>query len=158
MPAGLHLSRTAKVVSRAFDDALAAAGGSLPTWLILLALRSRPGTSQREVAAGVGIKGATATHHLNAMESAGLVRRHRDEGNRRVQVAELTPAGVDLFDRLRETAIAFDRRLRSGLTDADAAELRRILGVMAANVGAVECDGAPGGTRRSGSARGAGPR
>jgi MarR family transcriptional regulator for hemolysin len=30
-PIGLLLARTAKAVSRAFDDALTAAGGSLPT-------------------------------------------------------------------------------------------------------------------------------
>ena len=35
-PIGLHLTQVAKVVSRAFDDALAQAGGSLPMWLVLL--------------------------------------------------------------------------------------------------------------------------
>ena len=32
-PVGLHLTRVAKTVSRAFDAALAQGGGSLPVWL-----------------------------------------------------------------------------------------------------------------------------
>jgi hypothetical protein len=40
-PIGLDLTRVARVVSRAFDDALAAAGGSLPVWLVLISLKAR---------------------------------------------------------------------------------------------------------------------
>src|SRR3954454_6748424 len=82
-PIGLDVSRTGRVLSRAFDDELSAAGGSLPTWLIVLALRSGDHTMQRDVAAAVGIEGATLTHHLNRMEADGLVRRHRPPENRR---------------------------------------------------------------------------
>jgi MarR family transcriptional regulator for hemolysin len=77
-PLGLHLAQVAKVVSRAFDDALAEAGGSLPVWLVLISLKSHQAASQRQVAEAAGIQGATLTHHLNAMESAGLVTRRRD--------------------------------------------------------------------------------
>ncbi|MGH3264275.1 MAG: MarR family transcriptional regulator, partial [Trebonia sp.] len=82
-PIGLHLARTAKAVSRAFDDALAAAGGSLPSWLILISVKTRALGNQSELADAVGIRGATLTHHLNAMEADGLVRRRRDPANRR---------------------------------------------------------------------------
>ena len=40
-PIGLQLSQTARIVSRAFDEALDAAGGSLPVWLNLLNLTIR---------------------------------------------------------------------------------------------------------------------
>ena len=40
LPIGLHLAQVAKVVSRAFDDALAGAGGSLPVWLVLISLKA----------------------------------------------------------------------------------------------------------------------
>ena len=93
-PIGLVLTRTARAVSRAFDARLVAAGGSLPVWLILLALRTRETPNQRELAAAVGIQGATLTHHLNGMEDAGLLTRRRDPQNRRVHLVELTPAGA----------------------------------------------------------------
>ena len=126
-PVGLALARTAKSVSRAFDDALAEAGGSLPVWLVLISLKSRPLGNQRELADAVGIREATLTHHLNAMDAQGLVTRRRDPANRRVHLVELTDAGEALFLRLRDAAVAFDQRLRRGLTDRDTADLEGLL-------------------------------
>ena len=134
-PIGLELARAARTVSRAFDDALAEAGGSLPVWLVLLNLKTRQLSKQRDLAEAVGVREATLTHHLNAMDSQGLVTRTRDPANRRVHVVELTPAGEAAFIRLAEAATAFDRRLRDGLTDTDldglAALLTRLAGNMA---------------------------
>src|ERR687885_2824906 len=104
-PIGLHLAQVAKVVNRAFDDALARAGGSLPVWLVLIALKSRQAANQRQLADAVGIQGPTLTHPLTAMESAGLLTRRRDPENRRVHPGELTAAGDQLFLRLREAAM-----------------------------------------------------
>lgn len=133
-PIGLALARTARAVSRAFDDALGDAGGSVPVWLVLLNLKIRPTATQRELAVAVGVREATLTHHLNSMEAAGLVTRRRDERNRRVHVVELTEAGEASFLRLRRVAQAFDRRLRRGITAEQGAELERLLGRLAANV------------------------
>ena len=55
-----------------------------------------------------------------------------------VQVVALTEAGEAAFARLRDTAIAFDAKLRAGLADADLATLSTLLGHLAANVGAGE--------------------
>jgi MarR family transcriptional regulator for hemolysin len=133
-PVGLHLARVARDASRAFDAALAAAGGSLPAWLVLISLKSHRLASQRELAGMVGIQEATLTHHLNAMEASGLVTRSRDPANRRVHVVELTPAGDELFARLREAAMAFDQQLRSGLSEEDIARFEALLDRLHANV------------------------
>jgi MarR family transcriptional regulator for hemolysin len=138
VPIGLRLNQTARVVERAFDDALAAAGGTLPVWLILLNLKVRRPGNQRELAGAVGVREATLTHHLNAMHARGLIARTRDAANRRVQIVTLTEAGEAAFLRLREAAIAFDARLRAGLTGADLATLNSLLGRLAANVGTPE--------------------
>ena len=126
-PLGLHLTRVSRTVSRAFDDALAAAGGSLPVWLVMISLKSGQLASQRELAGAVGVQGATLTHHLNAMESAGLVTRRRDPENRRLHLVELTPAGDALFLRLRDAATAFDQQLRTGLSQDEASQLETLL-------------------------------
>lgn len=133
-PIGLHLTQVAKVVSRAFDDALAQAGGSLPMWVVLISLKSRQAASQRELAETVGIQGATLTHHLNAMESAGLLTRRRDPANRRIHVVELTPEGDELFLRLRDAAMAFDTQLRAGLSERDLAQAEGLLTRLRDNV------------------------
>jgi MarR family transcriptional regulator, transcriptional regulator for hemolysin len=133
-PLGLHLTRVARTVSRAFDDALAEAGGSLPAWLVLISLKSGQLASQRELAEAVGVQGATLTHHLNTMESAGLVTRRRDPANRRLHLVELTPAGDALFLRLRDAAMAFDQRLRADLSAAEASQLENLLTRLRDNV------------------------
>lgn len=141
-PIGLHLARTAQVVNRAFDEALAEAGGSLPVWLVLLNLKTRRIANQRELAQAVGVREATLTHHLNAMETNGLLTRRRAQANRRIHVIELTPAGEAAFLLLREAATAFDRRLRHRLTQEQLEELEGLLNRLAANVG-TEDDAAP---------------
>ena len=145
-PIGLRLNQAARVVGRAFDKALADAGGSLPVWLILLNLKiRRPGT-QRELAEAVGISEATLTHHLNAMDADGLITRTRDAANRRVQVVTLTEKGDQAFLSLRAAAVAFDARLRTGLADTDLATLGALLTRLSANVAAqAEDDGPPWG-------------
>jgi MarR family transcriptional regulator, transcriptional regulator for hemolysin len=133
-PIGLHLARTARSVSRAFDDALAQAGGSVPVWLVLISLKSQQVRNQRELAEAVGIREATLTHHLNAMDEQGLITRRRDPANRRVHQVELTEAGEDAFQRLRGAATAFDQRLRAGLSGDEVSQLEALLGRLAANV------------------------
>ena len=126
-PLGLQMTRVSRIVSRAFDDALAKAGGSLPVWLVLISLKSGQLASQRELADAIGIQGATLTHHLDAMESSGLVTRRRDPENRRLHLVELTPAGDALFTRMRDAATAFDERLRTGLSQPDVVQLEELL-------------------------------
>lgn len=132
-PIGLALATTAKRLGRAFDDALAEAGGSRPTWLILLALKIQPPQTQRELAATVGIEGATLTHQLHAMQRAGLVTRERLPENRRVQRVSLTAEGERTFLRLREAAVQFDKRIRTGISDEDIERLRTLLATLEAN-------------------------
>jgi MarR family transcriptional regulator for hemolysin len=134
VPIGLLVSRTAKTLSRAFDQALEAAGGSTPTWLVLLALKSGGHRTQAELAEAVGVRGPTLTHHLDGMERAGLVTRYRDPDNRRVQRVLLTEEGEAAFVRMRRAAAGFDGLLRAGLDDGDVTELRRLLALLVENV------------------------
>lgn len=137
-PIGLQLSQAARTVSRAFDEVLEQAGGTLPVWLILLNLTIHRPPHQRALAEAVGVTDATLTHHLNAMEKRGLITRRRDPENRRVHVVELTEEGGQAFLRLRETAIAFNTRLNEGLTAEDAATLTGLLDRLVANVGGTD--------------------
>lgn len=132
-PIGLVLDRVARQLSREFDDALVQAGGSRPIWLVLLALTVDEEANQSQLAEFVGIRGATLTHHLNAMESAGLVVRSRDPDNRRSHVVRRTAAGEQMFMRLREAATAFDKRLRRGLSASDVDTLRTLLNRLSDN-------------------------
>jgi MarR family transcriptional regulator for hemolysin len=126
-PIGLRLARTARAVTQAFERAMAEAGGSASMWQVLLLVKTQQWGNQAQMAEALGITGATLTHHLNAMEKQGLVRRWREQSNRRVQRVELTPEGEAMFARLRGVALAHDARLREGFTEEELARLAELL-------------------------------
>jgi MarR family transcriptional regulator for hemolysin len=126
-PIGLRLTRASRAVSQAFERAMAEAGGSAATWQVLLLVQTQNWGTQSAMAEAMGITAATLTHHLNALERQGLVRRWREPGNRRNQQVELTEPGRELFDRLRHVAVEHDARLRSRMTDAETEQLGALL-------------------------------
>jgi MarR family transcriptional regulator for hemolysin len=134
MPIGRALTDTAKVLNRAFSEELAQAGGSLPVWLVLLALKQQRWRTQQDLAGAVGIEGPTLTHHLDGLEKAGLIERVRDPNDRRAVRVELTDAGAELFRRLAAAAVSFDARLREGLTEDELDGVRGVLARMRDNV------------------------
>lgn len=133
-PIGLLLATTSKAVGRAFNHALAESGGSIPIWLILNALKSKPRRSQLQLARAVGIEGPTLTRHLDGLERAGLVQRSRGGVDRRAVQVELTRAGHTLHGRLLKTVIEFNRQLLADLSEADLATLRSLLAKLQENV------------------------
>ena len=114
---------------------MAEAGGSASTWQVLLLVRSGRWEAQSRIAEALGITGATLTHHLGSLEQRGLVRRWREDGNRRVQQVALTEAGEALFEQLREVAARHDRRLRSNMTDDEVDQLAALLGKLRGTLG-----------------------
>jgi len=133
LPIGLDVTKTGRVLARAFDEVLTAAGGSLPTWQVLATLSQGDLGMQREIAAAIGIEGATLTHHLNRMESDGFITRERDPGNRRQHRVLVTDAGQALFGALLVEVIAFDARLRRGLTADEVAKMHDLLARLRGN-------------------------
>ncbi len=133
-PIGVLMTNVSRDVNRAFDSTLEAVGGSRSSWLVLMALKRGPLRNQREIAAMVGVEGATLSHHLNGMEAAGLVVRRRDPGNRRMHLVDITPAGEDAFLRMLGTVVAFDRTLRSGIAEQDLAVVEDTLRRLRANI------------------------
>ena len=133
-PLGLHLALASKAVSRAFNETLAEAGGSLPSWLILNALSDGACRAQRDIAQAIGIQGPTLTAHLDNLERVGLVTRSRDRDDRRNIQVELTDSGTEAHRRLLQAVIAFNRRLRNGLSADDVANLTALLSRLQANL------------------------
>ncbi len=142
-PVGLAVARTGRILNKAFDEALSEVGGSLPVWLIVTALKRGDHATQRDIAASVGIEDATLTHHLNRMEQAGIVSRHRASTNRRVQIVALTPAGDALFVQMLAAVREFDKRLRHGLSSDELTHLRSALALLRDNVASTGVEARP---------------
>ncbi len=124
---GRLLALTGKVVREHFDRSLVAVGSSLGTYVVLRTVAQRPGVSQRQLAASLGIEGPTLTHHLDRMAADGLIERVRNRADRRVSYVELTPAGRVHLDRVEAYAEVQDKELRSLFTPEEAATLAELL-------------------------------
>lgn len=133
-PLGRRLVFTAKALRDAFEATLASAGGSLATWIVLSALSDLDFVTQASLAVHVHLEGATITHHIDRLESAGLVRRLVDPDDRRARRLELTPAGAELHERLLAAVVELERTAMSGLGADDRLALERYLGTIQANL------------------------
>lgn len=102
---------------------------------LLRHVRLAPGLSLRELAESEGISAPSLSGHVNRLEEAGLVRRVRDEDDRRRVGLELTADGERLLRRVRARRTtwlasrldALDDRDRRAVAHALPA-LRRLLG------------------------------
>lgn len=101
---------------------------------MLISLKMKPLASQRELADAVGIREATLTHHLNAMDASGLITRRRAPENRRVHLVEMTQAGEETFQRMRRAAFAFNARLRAGFGEDELATFEQVLDRLCSNI------------------------
>jgi MarR family transcriptional regulator for hemolysin len=139
-PLGRQLVFTAKAMREAFEAALARAGGSLGSWVVLSAIAEVHGMTQAALANHAHLEGATITHHVDRLEKAGLVRRVLDPADRRVRRLELTPAGVELHARMMTAAVQLQTAVMAGLRQEEKEVMSRCLSLIEANLAA---SGAP---------------
>jgi MarR family transcriptional regulator for hemolysin len=136
LPLGRQVGYTAKALRRLSDAALGPLGADLNMWIVLLHAQ-RPGgdpaLSQRQLADGLQMSGPALVRHLDRLEADGLLRRRRDDTDRRVTRITLTARGRRLLDRLHAVMTEQDRQLRSCLTAAEAHILERALGKLHAH-------------------------
>ncbi|MCP2264111.1 MarR family winged helix-turn-helix transcriptional regulator [Promicromonospora thailandica] len=140
VPVAVAMWQAVQRVMRAFDTLMAEQGASWQVWHILLALHQGAPATQRELARAVGVREATMTHHLRAMEDRGLVVRTRDDANRRAQRIEVTEAGEAVYLRLKAAAVTFDRTLRDAIGEQPA-DAEAFLGTLHRLADAVPDDG-----------------
>ena len=131
---------TGKAIRAYFEEALAEAGASLATWVVLYGVERGGWDNQRDLANDLRIQGATLTRHLDRMERDGLIVRTRDPDDRRQMRVGLTPEGREVFRRLKSIAQRTGKRAMTGVSADDQAQLRRVLDRIRANVGGDRAD------------------
>jgi DNA-binding MarR family transcriptional regulator len=94
---------------------------------VLASLRDAPRTDQHRLAERVGIALPKLQRTVHQLEKRGLVERIRTENGRHSAVLSLTPAGLDLQQRLRPELIAAQDRLFAQLSDGERETLRDLL-------------------------------
>ena len=97
-----RLRRAARIMGRAYDDALSAHDLRNTQFTLLAALAIEGGKPHTELAESLGIETTTLTRNIDVLERRGLVRAIPDPTDRRVRVVELTDEGKARY----ETALA----------------------------------------------------
>jgi len=133
-----RISRVSRLLDKELKDFFADYGLEFWEFDVLATLR-RSGAPY-ELSAGALLKTAMVTsgaitNRVDRMEAKGLVERVRDPGDRRGVRIRLTPAGLDLIDKLVPLHVANERRLLADLTADDSGTLADLLRILATGLG-----------------------
>lgn len=94
---------------------------------ILAILSERESITQKELQEILRIQSGSVTEILTKLEEKGLIRRKRDERDKRCCIIELTEEGCEVFDR-RKRQEGERAKLFTALDEAEQEELKRLLG------------------------------
>nr|WP_162627660.1 MarR family transcriptional regulator [Erythrobacter sp. KY5] len=96
---------------------------------ILAALeRKRAGMTMSELAEALLVTNGNVTGRMQTLLRDGLVEIQKDESDRRVSIASLTPKGIRTFKKMAESHHAWVREIFEPLTNEDQAALYADLG------------------------------
>lgn len=123
-----HLLRRALQLHNAAWAERVSATITSPQYAVLLALHEHDDWDQRSVGEWVALDKSTGADVIGRLVGRGLVRRRRDDRDRRRNVLELTPEGDRLFEELTPKVLALSEYLLSRFTPADTATLTALLG------------------------------
>lgn len=104
-----QLSVVAQRVSKGFAERYRAEFGlTIPEWRVLAHLAQSGTVSVREIQARVDMDKSKVSRAAARLESAGLVEKRENEGDRRLLDMRLTPAGLALFARIVPIAKGYE--------------------------------------------------
>jgi DNA-binding MarR family transcriptional regulator len=98
-----------------------------PQYAVLLALTQHEDFDQRSVSEWVALDKSTGGDVIGRLVGRGLIRRRRDEQDRRRNLLELTPVGRRTLDELTPKVIDFSRYLVDRLTAEERTTLNQLL-------------------------------
>lgn len=104
--------------------------------MMLRELAHNDGIAQRDLAERMHVARPTVTVMLQKMERAGLVERRPDEDDQRVTRVHVTEAGRALQLTMRSSFAVIVEAAMGSLTEAEQAELERLLGILGDNFAA----------------------
>jgi len=130
---GLLLTRLARAANRALALALEELGLRSVHFAVLHRLADAGPSSQAELAAGLRIHASNLVRVLDELEAEGLIGRERDPADRRRQVILLSSAGARALRRAEAAAAQTEAQLLASLSPAEQAQLRSLLGRVAAH-------------------------
>ncbi|WP_329496708.1 MarR family winged helix-turn-helix transcriptional regulator [Kitasatospora herbaricolor] len=102
---------------------------------LLRTIATRPGRSQRALAADLGVVPSRVVALIDRLDGKGLVERRRSTEDRRNHELYLSAEGGRVLGEVRGIAAAHEDDILSALDDGQRAELTELLGLVAAQQG-----------------------
>ncbi|WP_195759987.1 MarR family winged helix-turn-helix transcriptional regulator [Paracoccus sp. S-4012] len=137
---GHNLRMTNQLIQRDLSARLARMGLGIGQWFALRALWEGDAITQSELAQRSGIAGPAMVATIRNLLEAGLVTRHRPEGDRRKYVICLTERGRALERPALESALEANALALSGVAAEDVAASLRVLRAAQQNLQAAAQD------------------
>jgi DNA-binding MarR family transcriptional regulator len=120
-----------------FGERTAALDFTRPQAGLLRMISREPGQSQQAVARRLGTPPSRLVALVDGLEQRGLVERRRNPGDRRNYALHLTVAGERAMADLSQASLEHEQAISAPLTEAERAQLSKLLGKLAAAHGLV---------------------
>ncbi len=121
------INRAGVAIGNRSSNRIRAHGITLPMYRVLAVLRQDGPATLGELSAMVSKEQSTLSRLIGQMEEKGLVTRERPRDNARIVRIDITPEGVRLAEELMPVAIHIERTVTEGMTEAQIADLKRML-------------------------------
>ena len=132
---GMQLTHLSRAWRAELDRRLAELGLSQARWLVLLHLaRDKQLPTQGELACSVGVENPTLARLLDALAAQQLIERQTDPDDRRVKKIALTPAAVNLIEKIEAIATQLRCEVFAGVSEQDIQQCQAIHARMLANL------------------------
>jgi DNA-binding MarR family transcriptional regulator len=96
-------------------------------YTILSLLKSNPNINQKRLAQAINVSPPNMATVLDRLETRKLLTRQRNPMDKRAQTLVLTPEGLLMCTKVEKTLGELDRDATAALTEAERAELMRLL-------------------------------
>jgi MarR family transcriptional regulator for hemolysin len=132
---GFWVCQASHALQRAFNEELAPQGVTYRQAQVLgcLALEGEQ-LSQTDLAERMGIEPPTLVGILDRMEQGGWIRRDADKTDRRRKFVQPTAAARPVWSKIVAAAKRVRTRASQGLSAAQLAQLKKLLGTVQANL------------------------
>jgi DNA-binding MarR family transcriptional regulator len=131
---GYRVKLLSQVIGRKFQDQLEPFGLTSFHWVVLCCLWEEDGLATSSIGERLQQVGGTLTGVLDRMEERSLVRRERDNRDRRIWRIWLTDAGKQLETILPPIAISIREQAMQGMTTAERELFSKLIDQAIANL------------------------
>ena len=131
------LAQLGAYAAERFGERAAALDFTRPQAGLLRLISREPGQSQQAVARRLGTPPSRLVALVDGLEQRGLIERRRNPGDRRNYALHLTAAGEQAMADLSQASLEHEQAISAPLTEAERAQLSKLLGKLAAAHGLV---------------------